>query len=40
MAYKFIVDSRWMTNDLEPTEVDPGFIIDVYTRTTHCPFLP
>jgi hypothetical protein len=22
---------RWMTNEVEPNEVDPGFIIDVYT---------
>ena len=29
-TYKFIVDGRWMTKDVEPTEVDPGFIIDVY----------
>ena len=31
MAYKFIVDGHWITNDVEPTEVYPGFIIDVYT---------
>jgi hypothetical protein len=31
MAYKFIVDGRWMTNDAEPTEVDHGFINNVYT---------
>ena len=30
MAYKFIVDGRWMTNDAEPKEVDHGFINNVY----------
>ena len=31
IAYKFIVDGRWMTNDAEPTEVDHGFVNNVYT---------
>ena len=31
MAYKFIVDGRWMTNNAEPTEVDHGFINNIYT---------
>jgi hypothetical protein len=31
IAYKFIVDGRWMTNDAEPTEIDHGFINNVYT---------
>ncbi len=31
IAYKFIVDGRWMTNDTEPTEVDHGFVNNVYT---------
>jgi hypothetical protein len=39
MAYKFIVDGRWMTNDAEPIDVDHGFIIDMYTATTK-PVLP
>ncbi|KAI0292605.1 hypothetical protein B0F90DRAFT_238613 [Multifurca ochricompacta] len=30
-AYKFIVDGRWMTNDAEPTEIDHGFVNNVYT---------
>jgi len=34
MAYHFIVDGRWITNDVEPTEVDHGCIIDVYTART------
>ena len=38
MEYKFIVDGRWMTND-GPTEVDPGFIIAVYTAPP-IPVLP
>ena len=39
MAYKFTVDGRWMTNDVEPTEADPSFIIDVYTAPP-IPVLP
>ena len=39
MAYNFIVNGRWTTNNVEPTEVDPGFIIDVYT-TPPIPVLP
>ena len=39
MAYKFIVDGRWMTNDAEPTEVDHGFINNVYTAPAK-PALP
>ena len=39
MAYKFIVDGRWMTNDAEPTEVDHGFINNVYTAPPK-PVLP
>jgi hypothetical protein len=31
MAYQFIVEYRWMANNVEPTKFDPGFIIDVYT---------
>jgi hypothetical protein len=31
IAYKFIVDGRWMTNDAEPTEIDHGFVNNVYT---------
>jgi Glycogen recognition site of AMP-activated protein kinase len=31
IAYKFIVDGRWMTNDTEPTEIDGSFINNVYT---------
>ena len=31
IAYKFIVDGRWMTNDNEPTEIDHGFVNNVYT---------
>jgi len=31
IAYKFIVDGRWLTNDNEPTEVDHGFVNNVYT---------
>ena len=31
IAYKFIVDGRWMTNDTEPTEIDHGFVNNVYT---------
>jgi Glycogen recognition site of AMP-activated protein kinase len=31
IAYKFIVDGRWMTNDGEPTEIDHGFVNNVYT---------
>jgi hypothetical protein len=31
IAYKFIVDGRWMTNDTEPTEMDGSFINNVYT---------
>jgi hypothetical protein len=31
MAYKFIVDGRWMTDDAKPTEVDHGFINNIYT---------
>ena len=31
IAYKFIVDGRWLTNDTEPTEVDHGFVNNVYT---------
>ena len=30
---------RWITNDVEPTEVDPGFIIGVYTAPP-MPVLP
>jgi hypothetical protein len=38
MAYKFIVDDRWMTNDAKPAGVDHG---NVYTSVTqarafHC----
>jgi hypothetical protein len=39
MAYNFNVDGSWMTNDIEPTEVDPDFIIDVYTAPP-MPVLP
>ena len=39
MAYKFIVNGRWMTNDVEPTEVDPSFIVYVYTAPPK-PILP
>ncbi|KAI9452936.1 hypothetical protein F5148DRAFT_1234721 [Russula earlei] len=31
IAYKFIVDGRWMTNDTEPTEIDHGFVNNVYS---------
>jgi hypothetical protein len=31
IAYKFIVDGRWVTNDAEPTETDHGFVNNVYT---------
>ena len=31
IAYKFIVDGRWMTNDAKPSKADRGFIIDLYT---------
>jgi hypothetical protein len=31
IAYKFIVDGRWMTNDAEPTEIDHGYVNNVYT---------
>jgi hypothetical protein len=31
IAYKFIVDGRWVTNDTEPTEIDHGFVNNVYT---------
>ena len=31
IAYKFIVDCRWMTNDAEPTEADHGFVSNIYT---------
>ena len=31
IAYKFIVDGRWVTNDAEPTEIDNGFVNNVYT---------
>jgi hypothetical protein len=31
IAYKFIVDGRWMTNDSEPTEIDHGYVNNVYT---------
>lgn len=46
MAYKFIVDGRWMTNNAEPTEVDHGFINNIYTAPpkpstpTPAPVLP
>lgn len=39
MAYKFIVDGRWMTNDAEPKEIDHGFINNVYTAPPK-PVLP
>ena len=39
IAYKFIVDGRWMTNDAEPTEVDHGFVNNVYTAPAK-PVLP
>ena len=38
IQYKFIVDGRWMTND-EPTEVDHGFVSNVYTAPAK-PVLP
>ena len=38
IQYKFIVDGRWMTND-EPTEVDHGFVCNVYTAPAK-PVLP
>jgi len=32
IAYKFIVDGRWMTKDGDPTEIAPGgFVNNVYT---------
>jgi len=31
IAYKFVVDGRWMTNDTQPTETDHGFVNNVYT---------
>jgi len=31
IAYKFIVDGRWMTNNTEPTEIDHGYVNNVYT---------
>ena len=37
IAYKFIVDGRWMTNDAEPTEVDHGFVNNVYTAPSKPP---
>lgn len=37
IAYKFIVDGRWMTNDTEPTEVDHGFVNNVYTAPSKPP---
>jgi hypothetical protein len=39
MAFKFIVDGRWETNDVKPTKVDPSFIIDAYTAPP-IPILP
>jgi hypothetical protein len=40
IAYKFIVDGRWMTNDNEPTEVDHGFVNNVYTAPQKPPSPP
>lgn len=40
IAYKFIVDGRWMTNDKEPTEVDHGFVNNVYTAPQKPPSPP
>jgi hypothetical protein len=37
IAYKFIVDGRWMTNDNEPTEIDHGFVNNVYTAPSKPP---
>ena len=37
IAYKFIVDGRWLTNDTEPTEVDHGFVNNVYTAPPRPP---
>lgn len=37
IAYKFIVDGRWMTNDTEPTEIDHGFVNNVYTAPSKPP---
>ena len=31
IAYKFIVDGRWMSNNTEPTEIDHGYVNNVYT---------
>lgn len=39
IAYKFIVDGRWMTNDTEPTEIDHGFVNNVYTAPPKPPSL-
>jgi hypothetical protein len=40
IAYKFIVDGRWMTNDREPTEIDHGFVNNVYTAPPKPPTIP
>jgi len=37
IAYKFIVDGRWMTNNAEPTEVDHGYVNNVYTAPSKPP---
>jgi len=37
IMYKFIVDGRWMTNDAEPTEIDHGFVNNVYTAPSKPP---
>jgi len=37
IAYKFIVDGRWVTNDTEPTEIDHGFVNNVYTAPSKPP---
>jgi len=40
IAYKFIVDGRWMTNGTEPTEIDHGFVNNVYTAPPKPPTIP
>jgi hypothetical protein len=40
IAYKFIVDGRWMTNGTEPTEIDHGFVNNVYTAPSKPPTIP
>jgi Glycogen recognition site of AMP-activated protein kinase len=37
IMYKFIVDGRWMTNDTQPTEIDHGFVNNVYTAPSKPP---